>query len=251
VRGRHSIAAARKYVLGTIDYDRGREMGSIRALLSQRVNAILVPSIGHRRETRTLLRNLPVPLIEVGNLPKRPIHFAVGYSDFDAGYLATKRLIEAGRRSIGIICGRVADTSNARDRLAGYRRALVESDAPFVAERTVQVDHAIDRGIEGLFRLLASARKLDGLVIGGEIWASAVMLQLLQSGRSIPDDLAVVGIGEVELGRYLPVPLTFVALPRRDCGVKSAELAMALFRNEPVAEPVVRLPVRLVSSASA
>ena len=46
-------------------------------------------------------------MIEVGNLPKKPIDFAVGHSDFEAGYLATKRLIETGRRRIAIICGYV------------------------------------------------------------------------------------------------------------------------------------------------
>ena len=77
------------YLLQTIDYAREREAQAIGALLSQRVQAILLPSIGHTPETGRLLRSLPIPLIEVGNLPKRPIHFAVGHSDFDAGYMAT------------------------------------------------------------------------------------------------------------------------------------------------------------------
>ena len=115
------------YVLQTIDYARGREAHVLGALLSHRVQAILLPSIGHTPETEGLLQSLPIPLIEVGNLPKRPIHFAVGRSDFDAGYLATRRLIEGGRRQeIAIICGRVRDTSNARDRLNGYSKALRE-----------------------------------------------------------------------------------------------------------------------------
>ena len=65
----------------------------------------MLPSIGHTAETGRFLRSLPIPLIEVGNLPKKPIDFAVGHSDFEAGYLATRRLIEIGRRKIAIICG--------------------------------------------------------------------------------------------------------------------------------------------------
>jgi LacI family gluconate utilization system Gnt-I transcriptional repressor len=70
---------------------------AIGPLVSQRVRAILLPSIGHTSETARLLRAIPIPIIEVGNLPKRPIHFAVGHSDFEAGYMATRRLIETGR----------------------------------------------------------------------------------------------------------------------------------------------------------
>ena len=92
--------------------------------------------------------------------------------------------------------------------------------------------------------------RLDGIVIGGEIWTSAIILRLLASGRKIPDDLAVVGIGEVELGPYLPVPLTHVALPRREAGTKSAELAVRLHYGEHVSEPVIKLPVRLVAGST-
>lgn len=239
------------YVLQTIDYARGRESHAISALLSQRVQVILLPSIGHTAHTRKLLKSLPIPLIEVGNLPKKPVHFAVGHSDFEAGYVATKRLIATGRRKIAIICGHVSDTSNARDRLGGYRKAMEEAGLPVPDGRRAEVDHSIDAGLDGLARLQRSAREFDGLVIGGEIWTAAIVLRLLKSGRRIPDDLAVVGIGEVELGQYLPVPLTYVALPRREAGARSAELAVALSRGEEIGEAVIKLPVRLVESATA
>jgi DNA-binding LacI/PurR family transcriptional regulator len=63
--------------------------------------------------------------------------------------------------------------------------------------------------------------------------------------------VAVVGIGEVELAHYLPVPLTYVALPRREAGTKSAELAMALSRGEEISQSVMKLPVRLVANSTA
>lgn len=239
------------YVLQTIDYARGRESHAIGSLLSQRVQAILLPSLGHTPRTRRLLDALPVPLIEVGNLPKKPVHFAVGHSDFEAGYLATRRLIAIGRRRIAIICGHVRATSNARDRLRGYRRAMEEAGLPVIDGRRAEVDHSIDAGLHGLDRLLASGLDFDGLVVGGEIWTAAIVLRLLNLGRRIPDDVAIVGVGEVELGQYLPVPLTFVALPRRETGTRSAELAVALSRGEEVGPAVIKLPVHLVANASA
>jgi LacI family gluconate utilization system Gnt-I transcriptional repressor len=239
------------FVLHTIDYAKGRESHAIGSLLSLRVHAILLPSIGHAAETRRLLESLPIPLIEVGNLPKKPIDFAVGHSDFEAGYLATKRLIEIGRRKIAIICGYARNTSNARDRSNGYRRALQEAGLPLVESRRVEVEHSIDAGLHGLDRLLQSSPGFDALVVGGEIWTAAIVLRLLAAGRSIPDDLAVVGIGEVELGQYLPVPLTYVALPRAETGTRSAELAVSLSRGDEIDETVVTLPVRLVVNATA
>lgn len=239
------------HLLQTIDYTRGREVHAITSLLSQRVRAILLPSIGHTSETRKLLQTLPIPLIEVGNLPSHPIHFAVGHSDSDAGYLATRRLLDTGRRCIGIICGLAGETSNARSRLRGHLRALEEAGIDIAPALQAQVEHSIESGLTGLERLLQANEKLDGIVIGGEIWTSAIILRLLEIGRRIPDDIAVVGIGEVELGPYLPVPLTYVALPRREAGAKSAELAVKLIRGENVAETMVQLPVNLVANGTA
>ena len=209
-----------------------------------------MPSIGHTPETEGLLKSLPIPLIEVGNLPKRPIHFAVGHSDFEAGYLATRRLIDGGRRRIAIICGHVRDTSNARDRLNGYRKALREGGLDFVEKRVAEVDHAVDAGLAGLARLIESAGAFDGLVVAGEIWTSATLLELLKRGRRIPKEIAVVGVGEVELGRYLPVPLTYVALPRYETGKAAAELALTLVDRELPRDMVMRLPVKLIASES-
>ena len=239
------------YVLQTIDYTRGREFHAIGSLLSQRVQAILLPSIGHTPATRELFKTLPIPLIEVGNLPRKPIHFAVGHSDFKAGYVATKRLIEIGRRKIAIVCGHVRDTSNARDRLSGYQRAMEEAGLPVIDARKAEVDHSIDAGLDGLERLQRSAKRFDGLVIGGEIWTAAIVLRLLKTGWKIPDDLAVVGVGEIELGQYLPVSLTYVALPRREEGARSAELAVALSRGDEVGPAIVELPVHLVVNQTA
>jgi LacI family gluconate utilization system Gnt-I transcriptional repressor len=238
------------FALQTIDYAQGRESHAISSLLSLRVQAILLPSIGHTAQTRRMLQGVPIPLIEVGNLPKDPIDFAVGHSDFEAGYLATRRLIAGGRKRIGIICGRTRITSNARDRLEGYRQAMTEAALPVTVHHSAQVDHSVDAGLAGLERLTDALGGMDGLVVGGEIWSAAVVLRLIKDGRRIPDDLAVVGIGEVELAQYLPIPLSYVALPRRDTGTRSAELAIALARGEEIAEPVVRLPLHLVESAS-
>ena len=114
-----------------------------------------------------------------------------------------------------------------------------------------QTEHAIDAGLESLGRLFESGARFDGLVVAGEIWSSAVLLAILRKGRRIPDDIALIGVGEVELGPYLPVSMSFVALPRRDTGVAAAELAVSLSRGEPIEHDIVKLPVKLMTYASA
>jgi DNA-binding LacI/PurR family transcriptional regulator len=179
------------------------------------------------------------------------VQYAVGHSDRTAGYVATRRLIEIGRRRIGIMCGILDVTTNARDRLNGFRRAMQEAGLPVPDQRVAEVAHSVEAGLEGLAVLMARRPRIDGLVVAGEIWSAAVLLQLLKSGVAVPGALAVAGVGEVELGPYLPVPLTSVALPRYETGVQAAELALALARGDAPASPLVKLPVNLVLRASA
>ena len=218
--------------------------------MSQRVRAILLPSIGHTRETRRLLSSIPIPIIEVGNLPRQPIHFAVGHSDLEAGYLATKHLIETGRRRLAIICGHVAETSNARDRLAGFRKAMAEAGLEVSAGQVAEAEHSVGAGPKALAMLLGTRHKIDGLVVAGEIWGAAVLLDLLRRGKRVPEEMAVISIGEVELGPYLPVTMSYVSLPRHDTGKAAAELALALSRGGEIKRPVVKLPVTLALHGS-
>lgn len=237
------------FVLQTINYEKKREPQAIAALLAQRVKTVLLPSIGHTSESTEIIRSLPVPPIEVGNLPRQPIRFAVGHSDFEAGYIATKRLIDVGRKRIAIVCGYVRETTNARDRLAGYRLAHRRAGLEMSEERIVQINHGVDAGQRAAQHLTQNVA-FDGLVIAGEIWAPVTLLHLLKEGVSVPKDVAVVGIGEVELNRYMPVPLTYVRIPRAETGARAAEMAIALSAKRNIEEAVIRLPVRLIEGDS-
>ena len=78
-----------------------------------------------------------------------------------------------------------------------------------------------------------------------------MLLDLLRRGKRIPQEIALISIGEVELGPYLPVSISYVALPRYETGKAAAELALALSRGEEITQEVIQLSVRLVPHQSA
>ena len=57
---------------------------------------------------------------------------------------------------------------------------MQEAGLPLVETAAVEVEHSIDAGLHGLDRLMHAKREFDGLVIGGEIWSAAVVLQILE-----------------------------------------------------------------------
>lgn len=242
-------AEGTSFFLQAINYDRRRELEAIVTLLSQRVRALLLPSIGHTSKAAQFIERLSIPIIESGNLPERPIHAAVGHSDFEAGYVATRHLIAAGRRRIALICGHPNQTSNSRDRMRGYKTALAEANYASPPELIAHTDHSLNGAYQALCRIQATAVPFDAIVAAGEIWSPPVLLTLLKAGVRVPDDIAVIGVGDSSLGSYFPVGLSYVALPRFETGQRAAELAMM---NAAETEgKVVQLPVRLVLRESA
>ena len=128
---------------------------------------------------------------------------------------------------------------------------MAEAGLEVSSQQVAEVEHVIDAGPKALARLLEVGAQVDGLVIAGEIWAAAVLLDLLRRGGRVPKDIALISIGEVELGPYLPVTMSYVSLPRYATGRAAAELALALSRGDEIGEPVIKLPVTLVRNESA
>ena len=66
---------------------------------------------------------------------------------------------------------------------------------------------------------------------------------LLQQGIKIPEDISVVGFGNVLAAEYYRVPLTTVRQPKFRLGVAAVETMMKLIHAEPI--QLKRLPAEL------
>lgn len=110
----------------------------------------------------------PLPqLLTDGSLPvvlfSRPDHpLALSYVDVNnraGGAMATRRLVERGCRSVGIVTGPL-DIPGAEDRLVGFREAMAGHEVAFVptAAGTFSVESGsaamgelLDQGVDGVF----------------------------------------------------------------------------------------------------
>jgi len=78
-----------------------------------------------------------------------------------------------------------------------------------------------------------------------DLMADGALRTLRQSGRRVPDDVAVVGFDDIEMARYTEPPLTTVRQPIQDLGREMVRLLLRLTAGEEI-EPSVVLPTELV-----
>lgn len=170
------------------------------------------------------------------------------------GYVATdesggavtmvEHLLASGRRQIATIAGPL-DTAGGQQRLAGYRQTLGPLFDPALV---VHGDWGRASGAAAMRELLQRAPDLDAVFVANDRMASAALEVLRESGRRVPEDVAVGGFDDAPLAVQTDPPLTTMHQPFRRISREMVRLLLAQIEGEDPATVIV--PARLVVRAS-
>jgi DNA-binding LacI/PurR family transcriptional regulator len=210
-----------------------------------RFDGAMILSLHERHPLPLLLAQAGLPTVLLGRPPNAVAEMP--YVDIDnrrSAEAAVRWLRQRGRTRIATIAG-PQDMPAARDRLGGYRAAL---GADYRSSLVEIGDYTRRRGRHAMATLLARDPDIDAVFTSDQTALGA--LQTIQStGRRVPDDIAVVGIDDIEyVSADSDPPLTTVHQPVAEMG---RELVRRLLGQQGGrAEPVI-LPTHLVVRESA
>lgn len=151
-----------------------------------------------------------------------------------AGYLATRFLLDEGRRRVALLNGPVASYWGFAARRAGYERALREAGIEPRAEWMLEGQHAIDSeaGRAMMAALLGRKVSVDGVVGASDSKSIGAMSHAVERGINVPRDLSFVSIDNT-LADQAPRPLPAVAMPFEELGLQAAIQAMNAHQRKP------------------
>ncbi|WP_447925321.1 LacI family DNA-binding transcriptional regulator [Georgenia muralis] len=161
------------------------------------------------------------PLVLLGeHVPDSPYpHVAI--DNHAAARTATRHLAEIGRRRIAAIgakraTGDATPAETAQLRLEGYREGLADAGLPWRDELVVAVAdfHRAD-GAAAMHRLLELPEPPDAVFCFNDLLALGALRALRDRGLSAPDDVAVIGIDDIEEGRFSTPSLSTIAPDKR------------------------------------
>lgn len=240
--------------ISSSDEDPDLEMQQIRQLLARRVDVIMLasclPAAGG--VVPIDLQNTPCILID-RQLPGVEADF-IGSNDAQIGELATMHLLDQGFRRIAHICG--PHVSTALGRLEGYKRALERRGLVPLPGHIVSVggsgDHVgAERGRAAAARLLTATPRPDAIFCYNDPSAMGAMRAILEAGLRVPEDIALVGCGNVPYSESLRVPLSTVDQGGEEIGRSAAALALKLATKTARRKAKVELiPIQLVTRES-
>jgi LacI family transcriptional regulator, galactose operon repressor len=211
-------------IISYFEEDPELEVSEADSLLARQVDGLIIASAQPARcldlFERIQSRNVPYVLID------RPIAGLrasfVGVDNRAIGRLATEHLIDQGCSRIGHLRG--PEIGIAAERYEGYRRALVKHGLRVHASYVVAAGRGDEMGYEGMQRLLRVRPSLDGVFCYSDPVAIGAIKAILEAGLKVPNDISVVGAGNVHYSDLLAVPLTTVDQGTCQMGARAAEL---------------------------
>jgi LacI family transcriptional regulator len=221
-------------LISSSEEDAEFEQQEIEHMLAYRLDAIVIASCQTNADAFVRLKHADTPIVLIDRYFKDfPSHF-VGSDDYLAGKLATEHLLAIGCKRIAHIRG--ADNSVGNRRLKGFVETMKKHGVEVPPEYIIRVPRAdVDATKHGFdaVELLHRIRPIpDGLFCYNDVIAIGVIAGALRRGIRIPEDLSVIGCGNLHYGSEIRVPLSTIDQRSATIGRRTAALILDLLKSE-------------------
>ncbi|MFB7312026.1 LacI family DNA-binding transcriptional regulator [Streptomyces sp. NPDC056192] len=244
-----ALEAARARGWHVVVYDTAdraeEELGTLQVIASQ-VDAVVGYFSCSEDELELFTRGVPVVLIGREHHTAR---FSSIRIDGEVGvHAAVAHLVAAGHERIGMLDHDGRTEPSIRREWFSTAAAAYGIEAGMV----VGADQSADGGGAALKTLLTAHPDVTAVFTFNDIIAIGVLREARRLGRSVPQDLAVIGFDGLQLGSLVEPPLSSVALDTRKLGALAIDqVARLLTGVAPLGadDLVVRAELRLGGSA--
>jgi LacI family gluconate utilization system Gnt-I transcriptional repressor len=186
--------AGYQLMLGQSGYTGTREDALIDAIVGRRPDGIVLTGIMHSPQGRKRLIASGIPVVETWDLTPTPIDMLVGFSHEKVGVRVADWLTAKGYRRPAIL---TADDQRAGLRRRGFEARLRELGLKKVPACVVAAPSTLGSGRAGLIELLAQDARIDFVFCSSDLLAHGVLTEAQAQGLRVPQDLGVLGFGNL------------------------------------------------------
>ena len=217
-----------------------------RFLLERNVDGVIIAGrINERLVEYIEGLGLPIVLVDY-EFPRKRVS-TVLIDNRKGAHLATQHLIDLGHRDIGFIGGDLNHPS-IKERFSSFKIKVEESglslDERFLV--TDEEDTRVDNGYSAAERMLRATRKPSAIFAANDAMAIGCIQYAKQRGMKIPDDLAIIGFDDIEMGSHVDPRLSTVRVFKEELGVHAVRRLVDVVKNRTQAVVTTYVPVELV-----
>lgn len=212
-----------------------REEICIRRLLARRVDGIFITPVYRMESDARVYRDLlasKTPTVLLGSPAAFCSQFiSVSTDELPASYALTKHLLDLGHRRIAYFTGPLPAIW-AQERYEGFRRAHRELGLDVDDALVFHAGSTIEDGNKAALQFANEKCNATAIQACNDMVAIGAADTLLRQGIRIPQDLSLVGFGNILAAEYFRVPLTTSRQPKHRLGTAAIEMMVLLLRGE-------------------
>ncbi|TFW29582.1 LacI family DNA-binding transcriptional regulator [Massilia horti] len=243
-------ASGYQLMLGQTGYHNSREDALLDAIIGRRPDGIVLTGIMHSAEGRRRLIASNIPVVETWDLTATPIDMLVGFSHEKIGQAVAEYLHAHGRRKVASISGTDERAERRNRAFSDAARALGMAPMGQVPTVMAPPPTTIGSGRAGLAELLAKAPEVDAIFCSSDMLALGVLIEAQARGIKVGQDLAVIGLGDMEFAKDANPALTTVRLDGTTIGRTAARFIIDRTEGRPIATKVCDIGFSIVERAS-
>jgi DNA-binding LacI/PurR family transcriptional regulator len=222
-----------------------RRGGLDRYLTRQHVDGVLLLSLHDDDELPERIRAHGVPVVVGGRTRAAVTDGFVDVDNVQGAALAVAHLVERGRTRIATIAG-PADMVAGSSRFQGYAEGLSAAGLALDERLVERGDFGQRSGADAMRRLLERAPDLDAVFCANDLMAVGALQALREAGRTVPEDVAVVGFEDAPIAQSAHPPLTTVHQSPEQMGREMVALLLDTMADPDRRNEGRMLPTRLV-----
>src|SRR3569623_1590627 len=213
-----------------VRYSEIEEEKAIQTLLGYHPEAMIVAGVDQTERSRALLKNSGVPVVQTMDVTDTPIDLNVGLGHAAAGAAAVRYLYELGHRKIAHLTAR--GDPRARRRHAGYRRAMEEFG--IYDERLVEASpnvSTVEKGGKQFAAVIERIGDVSAVFTCNDDLALGTLFECQRRGLRVPDEIAIVGVNDLDFCFATAPALTSVSTERQQMGTWAAQSILEIIRG--------------------
>jgi len=233
IQGVEELAVQRNYniFLCNTDYDVGKGLKSIGALIRKKVDGIIIASSQADKFLFEELIETLIPFVLV-DWNENNINADSIYFDFESGIReAVEYLVSCGHKKIYFISG-PKDLKTACIRKNNFISIIRNYENKGISYKIIAGNHKIDGGINAAKEIEKEKDMPSSIICSNDLTAIGVMKTLQIDRIGVPDRISVIGLDNIMLSEIVTPALTTIALERYLIGKSAAELLLNRIKDK-------------------
>lgn len=233
----YDLAMTHIHVMHDSDYRK-----QVQSICEEKCAGIIVLATEMNLEDLALFNDCVSPLLALDNLFRHEKVHSVAINNYEAGYVATKALFDAGHQQIGHITSNQM-FNNMRYRRKGYEAVMDEKKHSVDENSFWRVTPTYDGAYEDMLCLLRTGRKPPtAFFAGNDIIAAGCVRALTEEGYHVPQDVSIIGMDDVQMCQICTPKLSTMRVYRREMGIVAVQTLLRLV-DRMDQEPVMKTEI--------